>query len=108
MSAVSRRHAAPSHGLAKAWGVRTILARAPLAEGPGRNGSHDRWDRQAMNCKNCGRGFNCEGPPACWCLKVEHDFDWEAFIMRTGITSCLCPVCLTGKEEGGAEVGGAE
>ncbi len=52
-----------------------------------------------MNCPNCGRGFNCEGPPACWCLKVEHDFDWEAFIMRTGITSCLCPVCLTGTAE---------
>ncbi len=56
-----------------------------------------------MNCPNCGRSFNCEGPPACWCLKVEHDFDWEGFIMRTGITACLCPVCLTGKEDGGAD-----
>ena len=52
-----------------------------------------------MTCPNCGRGFNCEGPPDCWCLKVAHDFDWEAFIMRTGITSCLCPVCLTGTAE---------
>ncbi len=52
-----------------------------------------------MNCPNCGRSFNCEGPPDCWCLKVTHDFDWEGFIMRSGITSCLCPVCLTGKTE---------
>ncbi len=55
-----------------------------------------------MNCPNCGRGFNCDSTPECWCLKVEHDFDWEGFILRTGITSCLCPVCLTGTAEPGA------
>ncbi len=64
--------------------------------------------KAGARCPNCGRGFNCEGPPDCWCLKVEHDFDWEGFIMRSGITSCLCPVCLTGKEEEGAGAAGAE
>ncbi len=48
-------------------------------------------------CPNCGRGFNCDGPPECWCLKVERNFDWEGFIIRTGKSSCVCPVCLTGK-----------
>ncbi len=60
-----------------------------------------------MTCPNCGRSFNCEGPPDCWCLKVAHGFDWEGFIMRTGITSCLCPVCLTGKAAEGAGAEGA-
>jgi len=48
-------------------------------------------------CPNCGRGFNCDGTADCWCLKVERRFDYEAFIMRTGQLSCVCPVCLTGE-----------
>jgi hypothetical protein len=86
------------------WRVRALALRGRGAAGA----TSERWDWPAMNCPNCGRSFNCEGPPECWCLKVEHDFDWEGFIMRTGITACLCPVCLTGKEEGGAGAGGAE
>ena len=51
-----------------------------------------------MECANCGRGFNCAGTPDCWCLQVERVFDYEEYIIRTGSTSCVCPVCLTGKE----------
>ncbi len=42
--------------------------------------------KAGARCPNCGRSFNCEGPPECWCLKVEHDFDWEGFIMRATLT----------------------
>ncbi len=52
-----------------------------------------------VGCPNCARTFNCDGPPDCWCLKVERNFDWEDFIIRTGKSSCVCPVCLTGKTE---------
>ncbi len=58
-----------------------------------------------MICPNCRRSFNCDGTPDCWCLKVERNFDWEAFIVRTGIGTCVCPVCLTGKSEEGASTG---
>jgi hypothetical protein len=54
-------------------------------------------------CPNCGRGFNCAGTPECWCLNVERVFDYEAFIIRTGRAACVCPVCLTGKAQGGLE-----
>ncbi len=64
--------------------------------------SQDTTAKAGVSCPNCARSFNCAGPPECWCLKVEHDFDWEGFIMRTGITSCLCPVCLTGTAGAGA------
>lgn len=50
-------------------------------------------------CPNCGRGFNCDGGEACWCLKVERDFDYAAMILRTGETGCVCPVCLTGRSD---------
>ncbi len=63
--------------------------------------------KAGARCPNCGRGFNCEGPPDCWCLKVERTFDWEDFIIRTGKSSCVCPVCLTGKEAEGAGAEGA-
>lgn len=61
--------------------------------------SHDTTAKAGVGCPNCGRKFNCDGPPDCWCLKVETKFDWEAFIIRTGMSSCVCPVCLTGKAE---------
>lgn len=50
-------------------------------------------------CPNCGRGFNCDGDADCWCLKVERNFDYEAMIMRTGATGCVCPVCVTGRTD---------
>ncbi|MEE8187742.1 MAG: cysteine-rich CWC family protein [Kiloniellales bacterium] len=56
-------------------------------------------------CPNCERTFNCTGPPDCWCLNVERKFDYEEFIIRTGMSSCVCPVCLTGKETDGARAG---
>lgn len=49
-------------------------------------------------CPNCGRTFNCAGTADCWCLSVERHFDYEAFFIRTGHLSCVCPVCLTGKK----------
>ncbi len=58
------------------------------------------------DCPNCQRTFNCAGTPDCWCLNVERKFDYEEFIIRTGNISCVCPVCLTGKElEAGEETG---
>jgi len=48
-------------------------------------------------CPNCGRTFNCDGTADCWCLNVERVFDYEEFLIRTGKMSCVCPVCLTGK-----------
>ncbi len=66
--------------------------------------TQDTTAKAGPRCPNGARKFHCDGPPECWCLKVEHDFDWEAFILRTGITSCLCPVCLTGTAEPGAGV----
>ncbi len=58
------------------------------------------------DCPNCQRTFNCASTPECWCLNVERKFDYDAFIIRTGIISCVCPVCLTGKElEAGEETG---
>jgi hypothetical protein len=59
---------------------------------------------QRTDCPNCGRGFNCDGSADCWCLKVDRDFDYEAMIIRTGATGCVCPVCLTGRTDL-AEVG---
>ena len=56
-------------------------------------------------CPNCERTFNCAGPPYCWCLNVERKFDYEEFIIRTGKSSCVCPVCLTGKEPDGTGAG---
>lgn len=50
-------------------------------------------------CPNCGRRFNCDRSGGCWCLKVEREFDYEAMIMRTGRTGCVCPVCLTGRTD---------
>ena len=47
-------------------------------------------------CPNCGRRFDCAGPPDCWCLRVETRFDYEDLIIRTGGVACVCPVCLTG------------
>ncbi len=61
--------------------------------------SQDTIAKAGVGCPNCGRKFNCDGPPDCWCLKVERNFDWEDFIIRTGMSSCVCPVCLTGKTE---------
>ena len=59
------------------------------------------------DCANCGRTFNCAGTPECWCLNVERKFDYEEFIIRTGNSNCVCPVCLTGKElDDGEKVGG--
>ncbi|MDH3228952.1 MAG: cysteine-rich CWC family protein [Alphaproteobacteria bacterium] len=55
------------------------------------------------HCPNCRRGFNCDGSADCWCLKVDRNFDYEAMIVRTGATGCVCPVCLTG-QSGLAEV----
>lgn len=49
-------------------------------------------------CPSCGRTFNCAGTADCWCLSVERRFDYEAFFIRTGHLSCVCPVCLTGKK----------
>ena len=58
------------------------------------------------DCPQCKRTFNCAGTPDCWCLQVERKFDYEEFIIRTGNTSCVCPVCLTGKEaDAGEETG---
>jgi len=54
---------------------------------------------QRARCPNCGRGFNCDGSADCWCLKVDRDFDYEAMIIRTGATGCVCPVCLTGRSD---------
>lgn len=54
---------------------------------------------QRTRCPNCGRGFNCDGSVDCWCLKVERDFDYEAMIIRTGESGCVCPVCLTGRSD---------
>ncbi len=68
-------------------------------------GTQETSGKTRIACPNCGRSFNCDGPPECWCLKVERNFDWEAFIIRTGMSSCVCPVCLTGKQ---AEDAGAE
>jgi hypothetical protein len=64
--------------------------------------SQNTTPKAGVSCPNCARKFNCDGPPDCWCLKVERNFDWEGFIMRTGASSCVCPVCLTGKEGEGA------
>ncbi len=50
-------------------------------------------------CPNCGRRFNCDGGADCWCLKVERKFDYEAMILRTGASGCVCPVCLTGRTD---------
>jgi hypothetical protein len=68
-------------------------------------GTEDTVAKARTTCPNCARGFNCDGPPDCWCLKVERVFDWEDFIIRTGNSSCVCPVCLTGKtdERAGAD-----
>ncbi len=54
---------------------------------------------QRTRCPNCGRGFNCDGSADCWCLKVDRDFDYEAMIIRTGASGCVCPVCLTGRSD---------
>ena len=62
----------------------------------------DTTANAGVDCPNCARRFNCDGPPDCWCLKVERNFDWEDFIIRTGNSSCVCPVCLTGKSGAGA------
>jgi hypothetical protein len=43
-------------------------------------------------CPNCERGFNCDGDDACWCLKVDRKFDYEAMILRSGAAGCVCPV----------------
>jgi len=51
------------------------------------------------HCPNCGRRFNCDGSADCWCLKVDRNFDYEAMIIRTGATGCVCPVCLTGRPD---------
>jgi hypothetical protein len=59
----------------------------------------DTTAKSSASCPNCARKFNCDSTPECWCLKVETKFDWEAFIIRTGMSSCVCPVCLTGKTE---------
>ena len=48
--------------------------------------------------KISSRTFNCAGTADCWCLSVERSFDYEAFFIRTGHLSCVCPVCLTAKE----------
>jgi hypothetical protein len=61
--------------------------------------SQEPTAQAGVSCPNCARKFNCDGPPDCWCLKVERNFDWEDFIIRTGKSSCVCPVCLTGKTE---------
>ena len=51
-------------------------------------------------CPNCGRSFNCIKPSEnCWCLRVDRNFDYAAFFLKTGSMACVCPVCLTGKEE---------
>lgn len=55
--------------------------------------------RQRAVCPNCGRRFNCDGDDACWCLKVDRSFDYEAMIVRTGKMGCVCPVCLTGRRD---------
>ena len=50
--------------------------------------------------------FVAKHTPECWCLKVERNFDYEEFIIRTGNSNCVCPVCLTGKEaDAGEETG---
>ncbi len=53
-----------------------------------------------VSCPNCARTFNCDGTADCWCLSVDRHFDYEAFVIRTGQMSCVCPVCLTHKELG--------
>jgi hypothetical protein len=51
-------------------------------------------------CPNCDRSFNCIKPSTnCWCLKVDRNFDFTELIKRTGQMSCVCPVCLTGRED---------
>jgi hypothetical protein len=81
------------------------MRRGRRRETPGEMEFQDTAATAGVGCPNCGRGFNCEGPPDCWCLKVERNFDWEDFIIRTGNSSCVCPVCLTGKTEPGIEAG---
>ena len=54
-------------------------------------------DPGKMSCPLCARRFNCVGPPDCWCVKVDTDFDYEDLIIRTGIMSCVCPVCRSGE-----------
>lgn len=68
-------------------------------ESTGASGSNAPRRVNTTTCPNCKRKFNCAGPPNCWCLKVERTFDWEDFIIRTGMSSCVCPVCLTGKSD---------
>lgn len=59
----------------------------------------DATGQTRATCPNCGRRFNCDSTDACWCLKVGREFDYEAMILRTGSSGCVCPVCLTGRAD---------
>ena len=67
------------------FGLYWRVSRGPRRRG-GTGATSERNGNAPMTCPNCGRSFNCEGPPECWCLKVAHDFDWEGFITRADLT----------------------
>jgi len=69
------------------------------ANGRGGLASQEPAAQAGVGCPNGARTFSGDGPPDCWCLKVGRNFDWEDLIIRTGKSSCVCPVCLTGKTE---------
>jgi len=57
-------------------------------------------ETRKVDCPNCGKRFNCIKPSTnCWCMKVERKFDYKKMLIEKGVMSCVCPICLTGKNK---------